>query len=42
MKVYFSTRKEAREYAKGNKNCKVFNSSDKPFNGTHKWGVKIH
>lgn len=41
MKVYFKSRKEAREFAKGAPHCKVFDSSSKPFNGTLRWGVKI-
>lgn len=41
MKIYFKSRKEAREYAKGSPHCKVFDSSDRPFNGQLRWGVKI-
>lgn len=41
MKIFFETRNEARDYTKGNPNCKMFDSKDKPFNGTLRWGVKI-
>jgi len=42
MKVYFTTSTLARQFKKGNSNMKVIDVRNKPFNGTHGWGVVIY
>jgi len=41
MKLHFKTRSAARNYARGLKNAKVMNISNKPFNGSFNWAVRI-